>query len=134
VTPSVLYKAATLWLAILVLAILNGAFREWILLPSLGNFAGLVASGVILSACIFLVAWAAVPWFGPLGARRFLSVGVLWLLLTLLFEFGFGRFVQHKPWTELFDAYTFHGGNIWPVVLLVTCLSPWLAARLRHLV
>jgi hypothetical protein len=125
-------KACALWLAILVLAILNGAFREWVLMPLFGNFAGLVASGTILSACIFLVAWAAVPWLGPLKTREFLAVGAFWLLLTLLFEFGFGRIVQHKTWAEMMEAYTFQGGNIWPVVLLVTCFSPWLAARLRH--
>jgi len=127
-------KAVALWLAILVLAILNGAFREWMLMPAMGSLTGLVASGAILSACIFLVAMVAVPWFGPLGAGRFLSVGALWLLLTLLFEFGFGRLVQHRSWAELFGAYTFQGGNIWPVVLLVTLFSPWLAARLRHVI
>jgi len=133
-TVPVWLKAATLWLAILVLAILNGGFRETALIPALGSFTGLIASGVILSACIFIVAFAAAPWFGPLTPRQWLSVGLFWLLLTVAFEFGLGRFVQHKPWGELLNAYTFQGGNIWPIVLLVTLLSPWLAARLRRLV
>jgi len=127
-------KALALWFAILVLAIMNGAFRESVLFPALGSFAGLVASGMLLCTCIFLVAFSAVPWLAPLDSRRYLLIGVFWLLLTLLFELGFGRFVQHKTWAELFEAYTFAGGNLWPVVLLVTSLSPWLAARLRHLI
>jgi hypothetical protein len=62
-----------------------------------------------------------------------LGVGAFWLLLTLVFEFGFGRIAQHKSWQELFGAYTLQGGNIWPVVLLTTAVAPWLTARFRGL-
>ncbi len=132
VTTSVWLKAAALWLAILVLAILNGALREKALIPAMGSFAGFVVSGIILSVCIFLVAFLASPWYGPLASRQWLFVGLFWLLLTLAFEFAFGRFVQHQTWAELLDAYTFRGGNIWPIVLAATFISPWLAARLRR--
>lgn len=128
---SVWLKAAGLWLGILVLAILNGALRENALIPAFGSFTGQIVSGIILSVCIFLTAFVAAPWYGPLPSRQWLLVGLFWLLLTLVFEFGFGRFAQHKTWVELFDAYTFRGGNIWPIVLLATFLSPWIAARLR---
>jgi len=129
---SVWLKATALWMAILVLAILNGALREEILIPAFGNFTGLVVSGILLSVCIFVVAFAAVPWYGLLDSRRWLLVGLFWVLLTVVFEFSFGRLVQNKTWAELFNAYTFRGGNIWPTVLLVTLLSPWYAARLRR--
>lgn len=132
-TTLVWLKAAVLWLVILVLAILNGVLREHALIPAWGNFAGLVASGSILAVCIFLVAIAAAPWYGRLAARQWLLVGLFWLLLTLAFEFTFGRMVQHKSWAELFEAYRFQGGNIWPLVLFATFVSPWLAARLRRL-
>jgi len=125
-------KAATLWLAILVLAILNGILREKALMPVMGAAPGLLASGIILSLCIFLVAFAAAPWYGRQTARRWLLVGLIWLVLTLAFEFGFGLFAQGKSLADLLDAYTFRGGNIWPVVLAATLFSPWLAARLRQ--
>jgi len=131
-TPVAL-KAAAFWLGILALAILNGALREKALVPALGGVAAQVASGVILSACIFLVAFAAAPWYGPLASRQWLLVGALWLLLTLVFEFSFGRLAQHKTWPELLEAYAFKGGNIWPLVLVAVFISPWLAARVRGL-
>ena len=124
-------KALALWLAILILAILNGVLREKALIPTMGSFGALIASGILLSACIFLVAFVGAPWYGRLSSSQWLLIGVFWLLLTLIFEFGFGRFVQHKNWPELFQAYTFEGGNIWPLVLVVTLISPWLAARWR---
>lgn len=129
---SVWLKAATLWLVILVLAILNGTLREKALIPMLGDVSGLVASGVTLSLCVFIVAFAAAPRYGRMTSRQWILVGLFWLGLTLAFEFGFGLFVQHKSPGALLAAYTFRGGNLWPVVLAVTFLSPWLAAKLRR--
>ena len=133
-TTSAWLKTVALWSLILVLAILNGAVREKALVPALGSFAGLLASGVILCVGIFIVALLAAPWYGPLASRQWLLVGLVWLLLTLVIEFGFGRLAQDKTWTELLEAYAFRGGNIWPLVLLAAFISPWLAARIRGLV
>lgn len=124
-------RAIALWLGILVLAIANGALREALLIPAVGRTTGLTASGLVLSLAIFAVAVAAVRWLKPPSARGCWRVGVLWLALTLAFEFSFGRLVQHKSWDELLQAYSFSDGNIWPVVLLVTLIAPRLAAALR---
>jgi hypothetical protein len=124
-------KALVPWLAILVLAILNGILREKALLPALGPFGAHIASGTLLSGCIFAVAFLASRWYGRLSFAQWWLVGLFWLVLTLAFEFAFGRLVQHKPWAELLEAYTFQGGNLWPLVLVATLVSPWLAARLR---
>jgi hypothetical protein len=130
---TVLLKALVLWFGILALAILNGTLREKALIPTLGSVAALVASGIILSACIFAVAWAGAPWYGPLTSGQWILIGCFWLLLTLAFEFGFGRIAQHATWAELLEAYTFKGGNIWPLVLLATLVAPWLMAKVRGL-
>jgi hypothetical protein len=124
-------KALALWFAILVLAVINGTLREKALVPALGSAPGFVASGALLAACVFLVAWAGAPWYGPLTSRHWWLIGAFWLLLTLVFEFGFGRLAQHKSWAELLEAYGFKEGNIWPLVLLATLVAPWLAARVR---
>ena len=131
---AVLAKALSLWICILIIAITNGSLREKTLIPIIGTFTGLIASGIILSGCIFLVAFFAARWYGRLGSSQYWVIGLFWLSLTLLFEFGFGRFVQHKDWSDLLQAYTFKGGNIWFIVLVVTLVSPWVAARLRGLV
>ena len=57
-------------------------------------------------------------------------MGLGWLALTLVFEFSFGL-LRGRTLAELLAAYRFEGGNLWPVVLAVTALAPWLAARLR---
>lgn len=125
------WKALAIWFLVLVLAFVNGAAREFWLIPALGISTGLVASGLILSLLIAVLALASIRWIGTSSKPEAFQVGVLWLALTLLFEFGFGGLVQHKPMSEMLAAYSFQDGNIWPVVLLVTLLAPLLAHRLR---
>lgn len=124
-------KSLAAWFLILCLAIANGALREAVLIPALGKFSGLIISGVLLSAIIALVSYAFVRLQRAVSASQGFKVGILWLCLTLVFEFGVGRYVQHKAWSELLEAYTFKDGNIWPVVLAVTLLAPYFAALLR---
>jgi len=124
-----LLKAAAIWLFILALAVLNGGFREAVLLPAFGKPAALVLSGLLLAACILIVALVLVPRLGKLRGARALSIGLLWLVLTLAFEFGFGRLVQGRPWRELLEAYTFKDGNLWPLVLAVAFFAPLIAVR-----
>ncbi len=124
-------KVFAVWAAILVVAVLNGSLRELALTPMFGAFAGRLASGVILCLCIFLAAWLATPWYGPQGAARFWAIGACWLVATLAFEVGIGL-AQGRDFRELFQAYTFEGGNIWPLILVAALVSPPLAARVRR--
>ena len=109
------------------MAMANGALRELVLVPLLGGRSGLVLSGVLLCLCVAVVAFVLVRVKQDVTVTQSLFVGILWLCLTLGFEFGFGGYVQHKPWSELLEAYTFEDGNLWPIVLLVTLVAPYLA-------
>ncbi len=126
----IFYKTLLLWLCILLLAIANGVVRERLLIPRFGSFTGLIVSGRSLSLLILLVAYAALPWLCARQDFQYFCVGLAWLLLTLIFEFGFGL-AQHKSSQELFQAYTLKGGNLWSLVLVVMAAAPWLAAKLR---
>jgi len=125
----IVVKAFAIWLAILACAVANGALREAVLVPRFGLHASLVASGLLLCACIVALAFTLVPRIGASGVRARAGIGVLWLALTLAFEFGFGRFVEHRSWESLLEAYRFKDGNLWPLVLVVTLLAPMLAPR-----
>ena len=126
-----IFKSLIAWLVILSLAVANGALREIVLIPVLGKTTGLVLSGALLSLLVALVSFLFVRLSHGITILQGLLVGVFWLCLTLVFEFSFGRYVQHKSWSELLDAYTFKDGNVWPVVLLVTLLAPSAAVLLQ---
>jgi len=127
---SMLVKSLLIWLGILVLAIVNGALREAFLVPSLGQIPGFIISGVFLSLLILFVTYVSLPWLGVRRVNHFVAIGLGWLILTVIFEFSFGL-LQGKTLAALIEAYTFKGGNIWPLVLLVTACAPYMAAKLR---
>lgn len=125
-------KTIATWFLILVLAMLNGILRETVLLPILGTQIAFVVSGILLSLLIVFVAIAFSRWLALTTPSRCLRIGALWLTLTLVFEFGFGLFIQGKSLSEVLDAYTFKDANIWPVVLFVTLFAPLIAGRIRR--
>ncbi|PNW46532.1 UNVERIFIED_CONTAM: hypothetical protein BEN50_11990 [Euhalothece sp. KZN 001] len=125
-------KALVIWGTILILAILNGGLREAILIPNLGTVAGNIMSGVFLSVLILTVAYLSLPFLSVDRPVELITIGLGWLVLTLLFEFSFGLW-QGKSWQVMVEAYTFKNGNIWLIVLMVTALAPYLATKLREL-
>jgi hypothetical protein len=123
-------RAVLAWLAILVLAILNGVLREAWLVPALGRRGALAASGLALAALVLLAALLSARWLDA-GAQRAWRLGLAWLGLTLAFEFGFGALLQGKPLAQLLAAYALSDGNLWPLVLAVIVVAPVLAQRVR---
>ena len=123
-------KSFVAWFLILVLAVLNGIFREAVLMPNLSKPAAFFLSGLMLSLFIIIVTVALARWLELSTPKRCIFVGCLWLSLTLIFEFGFGSLVQGNSWQEMLEAYTFKDGNIWPIVLVVTLFAPFAAARI----
>ena len=125
-------RALVTWFTLLVVAIANGWFREILLIPRFGFQMGHIVSTIILAAGILIVTFLAVPWIRPDNDRSAIVIGLTWVVLTLLFEFGFGR-LRGKSWTELLADYNLLRGRIWVLVLVVTAVAPWLTGRARGL-
>jgi len=127
------WKALLVWLLLMVLAIVNGTARVKFIVPYTGLKVGLVISTVMLCALILLATWATIGWMGPQDARHAWGIGLLWLALTLGFEFGAGHYLLQKPWSELLADYAIAQGRIWVLVPLITALAPWWMALARGL-
>jgi hypothetical protein len=121
-----------IWFVILVLASLNGALRDLIVAPRVGDTISRALSTVILCVVVVLVTWLSIRWIGPQSSRQALTVGLFWLVLTLLFEFGAGR-LSGKSWGTLLADYNVLEGRIWVLVPVVTFLAPLWTGRARGL-
>lgn len=121
------YRALAVWLLFLITAIVNGAVRESILRPAFGDKRAHVISTLSLSSLILVGAWLTAPFVRYESTAAAWGVGVLWVALTLAFEFLAGRFVFGKSWDVLLADYDVMQGRIWPLVLVVTLLAPVLA-------
>ena len=124
-------RAVIAWLAILFLAIINGAVRQGLLIPRVGERTGHLMSTVLLSLLVLLAAWVLVPWVRPLARRDAWFVGILWVALTLAFEFLAGHYLFRNSWERLLADYNVGQGRIWILVLITTLLAPILVHTLR---
>jgi len=127
----VIIRTLVVWLLLLVLAILNGAGREALLVPRLGPAVAHVISTLTLSVLIATTTWIAEPWIAPPTARAALATGATWLVMTLAFEFLAGHYLFGKPWPVLLADYHLLRGRIWVLVPIVTLFAPLWAWRLR---
>ncbi|MGO9612087.1 MAG: hypothetical protein ACLPX5_03540 [Dissulfurispiraceae bacterium] len=120
------------WVLMLLIAIANGAFRQLTFGRVMPELCAHQLSTVIGSVLIGLFIWAIVHLWPPASARQALSIGLAWLSLTVAFEFLFGRFVMHHPWSQLFNDYNVIEGRVWAVFLIWLTLAPYLFFRIHH--
>lgn len=125
-------KSLLIWLLIVPLDILNGIFRELILIPSFGNYS-LLISGIILIFLISILSILLIPKIGKGYTKDYIIIGFLWIFLTISFEFIFG-ITLGTPIPELIKAYDIRTGNIWSRVVIMVGFSPWLTAKIKRLI
>jgi hypothetical protein len=105
-------RALAIWVVLLVIAVINGSLRVAFLEPSLGQYAAHVVSTLALGSVICLVAWLAINWVRPRSTSDALSIGALWLGLTVAFEFIAGRFLFDQAWAALLADYNVLQGRL----------------------
>ena len=117
------------WAALAVLMSANGVFRETVLKNAFSSEVANVLSVALGITVILLVTSFA---FRPLAGespRRLAVASVLLVVLTVVFEFTIGLTVDGQSWSELAANYAFWRGELWPFVLLVVALTPFIWGR-----
>ena len=119
-----------MWLVFMIAAILNGVFREAVITPNMDAYTGHVISTFMLISLIILGTYLFLKfWLREFSNRQTLQIGLIWLMLTVSFEFLFGHYVTGHSWAYLLADYNFFKGRLWSLILLVTVLSPYLIGR-----
>ena len=126
-----LARALLVWLGLAILAVLNGWFRESVLIPRLSEAAARAVSTLLLSAIILVVASLTIEWISPRPHLDAWRIGALWLAMTLAFEFVAGHYLFRVPWHQILADYNIFGGRIWILALLVTLIAPAAAAAMK---
>jgi hypothetical protein len=120
------------WIPMVPLAIINGTVRELtyskflsdLTAHQLSTLTGIVIFGLYIR-------WLIQRW-PPTNGRMAISIGLIWLTMTILFEFGFGHFVMGNSWERLLHDYNLLQGRIWLLVLLWTATAPYLFYKLAQ--
>jgi len=121
-------KALVIWLGFAVVAVALGAVRDKMLRPRIGDFRAHQLETLIVCAVFFAIIVWFVRWSQPTQAQA-LAIGVVWVVLTLLFEFGLGRALG-RPMETLLADYNILRGRLWPLVLVTELVGPSIALRL----
>lgn len=123
-------RAVLTWLLMVPVAVLNGLVRESVVRPRIGELRAHQVSVVTGSTGFLALVYAL--WrddVADVQDRDLVRMGAWWVVATIIFEFGFGRFLRGFSWRALLHDYNVREGRLWIVVLLVMLFSPVVTKR-----
>jgi len=119
-----IYKHILFWFAFPFVAILNGALREATYKKFVGDLPAhqiSTVTGIIFFGIIFYFIFR--KWKIE-SVNHAVIVGIVWLFLTILFEFGFGHYIMGNSWEKLFHDYNLAEGRVWSLILIWIFFAP----------
>ena len=84
-----------------------------------------------LSICIFIVAYLLVPKIKKCVKRDYILFGVMWFVLTNLFDLS-AYIKSGEGFGGLLQSYNIFTGNTWLLVVLSALLSPMLVMKIKE--
>jgi hypothetical protein len=117
------------WFPMLILAILNGTLRDLVYKKWVGELAAhqiSTISLIIFLGCYMFLIVANIP---PKAPSQTILLGLFWMMLTLGFEFGFGRY-RGLSWQQMFADYNIVKGRIWILIPIWIAIGPYLICKM----
>jgi hypothetical protein len=126
-----IWKYTLLWFGLPLLAILNAVIRDLFYKKALGELPAHQVSTVSLIVLIGIYTWLfSFVWRLQFTCQA-LIVGLIWVTLTVAFEFIFGHFVMKHSWATLFHDYNIFAGRIWLLIPIWAMLAPFTIFKLQ---
>jgi len=127
----IILKSIVIWLVFILVESLNGTARIFWLVPLLGNPLAHQVSFAIGSVLVVTIATLFIRWLHASHVFQLFGIGILWLLLTVVFEISLGLFVLDYSWQQIGSDYNLLQGGLMPLGLALLMLSPYIAAKIR---
>ncbi|MCU1288560.1 MAG: hypothetical protein JWN60_789 [Acidobacteria bacterium] len=125
-------RAFVVWLLIVLAESVHGTLRQLFLAPLIGDFTARRISFFIAVLLIFLITYLFIRWINATTFKSLFAVGLLWMVLMTLFEFGLGIFVMNYSREQMLEDYDVSRGGLMGFGLIFMIFAPWLAAKLRN--
>jgi hypothetical protein len=124
-------KYAVSWIGMVIIAIMNGVIRDAFYGKYLGELTAHQISTFTLTVLAGLYLWLlGLMWKIP-SSNQAITIGLIWLALTVAFEFLFGHYVMKHPWTRLLHDYNIIKGRVWILVLIWITIAPYVFYRFK---
>lgn len=125
-------KYALAWFPLVLLAILNGTIRQYGYLPYVGELTAHQLSTVSFIVLFGFYVWMIERKWPIPTSREAWMIGLMWVAMTLVFEFGFGHYVAGHPWSKLLHDYNLMEGRVWVLIVIATGVGPEVIRRLQR--
>jgi hypothetical protein len=126
-----MWKYVLVWVPMVAVAIANGVVREAWYGKHLSELAAHQVSTLTSVILFGVYIWFILRIWPPTSAAQAIAVGLLWLAMTIAFEFLFGNYVAGHSWERLLHDYNLLARRIWPLVLFWIAVAPYLFFRTR---
>jgi len=127
-----MWKYLGAWFAMLLVSVANGALRDLAYGKHMSELAAHQVSTVLSMVLLGIVMRVFARYYPPASGRQAVAVGLLWMALTLAFEFLFFHYLGGHSWAELLANYDVLNGRVWVFVLIWIALAPYLFFRLAR--
>ena len=126
-------RAIAVWLVLIGAEMIHGIVRSIVLMPRVGDMRARQI-GVFTGSLVNLgITHLFIRWIGAKTVRALIGIGVVWVVLTVVFEVTFGRLVMRSSWERIRSDYDLAHGGLLPIGLVALAGSPLVAARLRRM-
>jgi hypothetical protein len=127
-----MWKYLTTWFLMLLVSVANGAVRDFTYGMRMQELTAHQLSTVSSVLLLGIVIRGFVRLYPPASGREAISIGLLWMALTVAFEFLFFHYAGGHSWVELFGNYNVLKGRVWVVVLAWIAIAPYVFFRLNR--
>jgi hypothetical protein len=125
-----MWKHFLAWFPMVAIAVGNGALRQLWYGRFLDELAAHQVSTLLGLILLGLYMRAVLRRWPPGSAARASGVGLMWLGLTVAFEFIFMHYAAGAPWDKLLADYNLLAGRVWVTVPLWVGAAPYVFFRL----
>jgi len=113
------------WVPMVFIAIINGTVRDLGYGKHLSELRAHQVSTVI-ALMLFGAYILALTRLWRIDSTQAITIGLIWLLLTLGFEFLFGHYIAEHPWEKLLHDYNLCAGRVWVLIPIWIAIAPYL--------
>lgn len=117
-------RYALAWFPMLVLAVANGVLRQVVFAQRMSELRAHQLSTVTGSVLIGGFIWLVLRRWPLSSANQAVLVGLVWLALTVSFEFFMGLVLAGRPLQQVLLDYNILAGRVWVFFLIWITLAP----------
>ncbi len=125
-TLAILSRSFLVWLIIIAAETINGIVREMLISPIVGGQNGRQISFGIAVVLIAVITLAFVRSIGVVDIGRLIGIGLLWAVLTFVFEVAASR-IAGRSWAETMADFDPGSGGLMAFGLVFLAIIPVLA-------